>query len=51
MEAFRAISDHAAPKNVPIALESVTVLQTNFILELLQVQNVEALFRQLFFKG
>ena len=31
MEAFRAISDHAAPKGVMIALENVTIMQTNFI--------------------
>lgn len=31
IDAFRKISDHAAPKNVRIALESVTIMQTNFI--------------------
>ncbi len=31
IESFRRISDYAAPKNVQIALESVTHLQTNFI--------------------
>lgn len=31
VDAFRAISDHAGPKNVAIALESVTLMQTNFI--------------------
>ena len=31
VEAFRAISDHAAPKGVMIALENVTIMQTNFI--------------------
>ena len=31
VEAFQAISDHAAPKGVMIALENVTILQTNFI--------------------
>lgn len=31
VEAFQAISDYAAPKNVPIALETVTIMQTNFI--------------------
>ncbi|MEA5011748.1 MAG: sugar phosphate isomerase/epimerase [Angelakisella sp.] len=31
IEAFRAISDHAAPKKVDIALETVTIMQTNFI--------------------
>ncbi len=31
IESFRKISDYAAPKNVQIALESVTHLQTNFI--------------------
>lgn len=31
VEAFRDISAHAAPKGVAIALESVTIMQTNFI--------------------
>ena len=31
VEAFQAISDHGAPKNVDIALETVTIMQTNFI--------------------
>ena len=31
VEAFQAISDHAAPKGVMIALENVTIMQTNFI--------------------
>ncbi|MEM1484459.1 sugar phosphate isomerase/epimerase family protein [Oscillospiraceae bacterium PP1C4] len=31
VDAFREISDYAAPKNVQIALESVTLMQTNFI--------------------
>lgn len=31
VEAFRTISDYAAPKGVDIALESVTIMQTNFI--------------------
>ena len=31
VEAFRTISDYAAPKGVNIALESVTIMQTNFI--------------------
>lgn len=31
MEAFRTIADYAAPKGVDIALESVTIMQTNFI--------------------
>ncbi|MEG1943476.1 MAG: sugar phosphate isomerase/epimerase family protein [Angelakisella sp.] len=31
VEAFREISRYAAPKNVRIALESVTLMQTNFI--------------------
>lgn len=31
VEAFRAISDHAAPKGVMIALENVTIMQTNFV--------------------
>lgn len=31
VEAFRAISSHAKPKGVRIALESVTIMQTNFI--------------------
>ena len=31
VEAFQTISDHAAPKGVMIALENVTIMQTNFI--------------------
>ena len=31
VEAFRAISDHAAPQGVEIALESVTLMQINFL--------------------
>lgn len=31
VEAFRQISDYAAPRNVRIALETVTIMQTNFI--------------------
>jgi len=31
VEAFRAISDHAAPLGVMIAVENVTIMQTNFI--------------------
>ena len=31
VDAFRRICDHAAPRNVQIALESVTIMQTNFI--------------------
>ena len=31
VDAFRDISDYAAPKSVKIALESVTLMQTNFI--------------------
>lgn len=31
VEAFQAISDYAAPKNVMIALENVTIMQTNFV--------------------
>lgn len=31
VEAFRAISDYAAPLGVMIALENVTIMQTNFI--------------------
>ncbi len=31
VDAFRKISDYAKPKNVMIALESVTIMQTNFI--------------------
>ena len=31
VEAFAEISEHAAPKNVVLALESVTIMQTNFI--------------------
>lgn len=31
VEAFRAISDYAAPKKVMIALENVTIMQTNFV--------------------
>lgn len=31
VQAFQEISDYAAPKNVKIALESVTIMQTNFI--------------------
>lgn len=31
VEAFQAISDYAAPKNVQIALENVTIMQTNFV--------------------
>lgn len=31
VEAFRSISDHAAPLGVQIALETVTIMQTNFI--------------------
>lgn len=30
-EAFRELADYAAPKNVRIALETVTIMQTNFI--------------------
>ena len=29
--AFQELADHAAPKNVQIALETVTIMQTNFI--------------------
>ncbi|MFV0321933.1 MAG: sugar phosphate isomerase/epimerase family protein [Alphaproteobacteria bacterium] len=36
IEAFREISDYAAPKNVNIALETVTIMQTNFINTLAQ---------------
>lgn len=31
IDAFRELSDYAAPKNVEIALETVTIMQTNFI--------------------
>lgn len=31
VEAFRAISDHAAPLGVMIAVENVTIMQTNFL--------------------
>lgn len=31
VEAFRELADYAAPKNVKIALETVTIMQTNFI--------------------
>ena len=31
VEGFQAISDHAAPLGVEIALENVTILQTNFV--------------------
>lgn len=31
VDAFRQVSDYAAPRSVPIALESVTIMQTNFI--------------------
>ena len=31
IEGFRAISDYAAPKGVQIALENVTIMQTNFV--------------------
>ncbi|MEA4934221.1 MAG: sugar phosphate isomerase/epimerase family protein [Lawsonibacter sp.] len=31
VEAFREISDHAAPRGVKLALETVTIMQTNFI--------------------
>ena len=31
VEGFRAISDHAAPLGVQIALENVTIMQTNFL--------------------
>ncbi len=31
VDAFRQISDHAAPKGVKIALETVTIMQTNFM--------------------
>lgn len=31
IEAFRELADYAAPKNVKIALEAVTIMQTNFI--------------------
>lgn len=31
VEGFRAISDHAAPLGVQIALENVTIMQTNFV--------------------
>lgn len=31
VEAFAELSDYAAPKNVKIALETVTIMQTNFI--------------------
>ena len=31
VEAFRELADYGAPKNVKIALETVTIMQTNFI--------------------
>ncbi|MDD2972992.1 MAG: sugar phosphate isomerase/epimerase [Lachnospiraceae bacterium] len=31
VQAFRELADYAAPKNVMIALETVTIMQTNFI--------------------
>lgn len=31
IEAFRELADYAAPKNVNIALEEVTIMQTNFL--------------------
>lgn len=31
VEAFQELADYAAPKNVKIALETVTIMQTNFI--------------------
>lgn len=31
VEAFRELAEYAAPKNVKIALETVTIMQTNFI--------------------
>ena len=31
IEAFRELADYAAPRNVKIALEAVTIMQTNFI--------------------
>ena len=38
VEAFRAVSDHAAIRNIPIALESVTILQTNFLNTMAEVR-------------
>lgn len=40
VEAFRAVSDHAAPLGVDVALESVTILQTNFINTLAQAREM-----------
>lgn len=40
LDAFRAISDHAAKKNVWIALETVTIMQTNFINTLAEAQRM-----------
>lgn len=36
IEAFRELSDYAKPKNVKIALETVTIMQTNFVNTLLE---------------
>ena len=38
--AFRELSDYAAPKNVEIALETVTIMQTNFINTMADAQRI-----------
>ena len=40
IENFRRISDYAAPKGVSIALETVTIMQTNFINTLKQASDM-----------
>lgn len=40
IEAFREVSDYALSKNVNIALESVTIMQTNFINTLAQAADI-----------
>lgn len=40
IDAFRQISDYAAPLGVPIALETVTIMQTNFINTLAQARDI-----------
>lgn len=49
VEAFRTISDHAAPLGVDLALETVTIMQTNFINTLEEAaQMVEAVNKENF---
>ena len=51
VEAFRSISDYAAPLRVRIALESVTALQTNFLNTMGEVQRLTALTDRPNFRG